>query len=411
MGVFAVFTFAVAALFGVFALLFTYAVEDQFFVDALRSEAALQLAHHQRTGAWLAPRSAYLSLHESTTTLPPDLRERIAREPLRSEHAGEGGRHYHLLRIDADSAGRSGAILVAEVSKQLVVRRMRGEMLRILGWMILGVVVLGMLIAYRLAHKTAAPLTSLAYDVAHLPLEQAPRLGKHARGCQEIEVLAQAFDTLAGRVRNFIVREREFTLDISHELRTPLAVIHSACERLASDPLLSAQAHRQVEFLRQSVWLLQETVTSLLAMAREENSASRPEPVILLPMLEELIVERGVLLDGKPVEVVLDVRAEDCLLAPPLALRLVLSNLIGNAFAHTASGRVQLDFENGCLRIVNSGQIDSPDISADARGGGIGLAIVRRLCERHDIGLRLEAGTSAISVAVGPAQSVSPIDN
>lgn len=410
-GAFAVFTFVVAALFGTFALLFTYAVEDRFFVDVLESEAALQKAHRQRSGSWLPPRGSQVSLHESSATLPADLRARIAEQPLRSEHAGEDGRHYHLLRIDAVSPDPSSALLVAEVSQQLVVRRMRGEMLRILGWAMLGVVAIGMLIGYWLARRTAAPLAALAGEVASLQLDEAPRLAQKAGGCQEIDTLARAFDTLAGRVREFVVREREFTVDASHELRTPLAVIQSACERLASEPLLSLQAHRQVEFLRRSVGLLQETLTTLLAMAREENSASKPEPVILLPMLEELIVERSVLLEGKPVEVVLDVGEDDCLVASPLALRLVLSNLIGNAFAHTAGGRVQIGFETGRLHIVNSGQMDSPATSADARGGGIGLAIVRRLCERHDIGLRLDAGAATIRVVLGPAPAEPPIDN
>ena len=402
MGVFAAFTLAVAALFGVFALLFTYAVEDQFFVDALRAEATLQQAHHQRSGDWLEPRNAYLSLHESTATLPADLREALAREPLSTEQAGDGGRHYHLLRIGADS-DPSGAILVAEVSEQLVVRRMRGKMLRILGWTVLAVLSLALLVAWWLAHRTAAPLARLAREVAHLPLDESPALVRRAHGCREIETLAQAFDTLADRIRHFIVREREFTLDASHELRTPLAVIHSACERLADDPLLSAQAHRQVEFLRQSTWMLQETLTNLLAMAREENSASRPDPVRLLPMLEEVIVERALLLDGKPVEVALDVGDEDFLLAPPLALRLVVSNLIGNAFAHTASGQVRIGFRDGCLRIVNSGQIDSAETAA--RGDGIGLAIVRRLCERHAIALGFDADATTVSVALGGAQA------
>src|SRR5690606_20735779 len=200
MGVFAAFTLAVAALFGVFALLFTYAVEDQFFVDALRAEATLQQAHHQRSGDWLEPRNAYLSLHESTATLPADLREALAREPLSTEQAGDGGRHYHLLRIGADS-DPSGAILVAEVSEQLVVRRMRGKMLRILGWTVLAVLSLALLVAWWLAHRTAAPLARLAREVAHLPLDESPALVRRAHGCREIETLAQAFDTLADRIR------------------------------------------------------------------------------------------------------------------------------------------------------------------------------------------------------------------
>ena len=127
MQAFAIFALVVAALFGAYAMLFTYLVEDRFFSDALQYEAAAQREHRARTGRWMSPRTESMSVYENPSSFPADLRERYRVGPTRSEYPGGAGRHYHLLRLAPATGGNSGAFLVAEVSQQLVVRRIRGS--------------------------------------------------------------------------------------------------------------------------------------------------------------------------------------------------------------------------------------------------------------------------------------------
>lgn len=404
---FAVFALVVAALFGAYAMLFTYLVEDQFFSDALQYEAAAQREHRARTGRWMSPRTEYMRVYENPSSFPADLRERYRVEPTHSEYAGEAGRHYHLLRLAPAMGGDSGAFLVAEVSQQLVVRRIRGDILQLLAWSALGVVALALLVGYWLARRTAAPLAALAQRVEAMQPDDPPQAFALQFSTREVGVLAHGLESLGARVHAFVVREREFTRDASHELRTPLAVIHSACERLAHDAALSVQARRQVDFLRQSVWQLQQTVTTLLSLAREESAALLAEAVVVLPLLEQVVVEQAILLEGKPVEVAVDVPREARMTLPPAVLRILLVNLVGNAFAHTAAGRVRIDVDGGRLRIANTDGMAAavrdvlyqPFAKGEASAGyGLGLAIVHRLCDRHGIDLRIETdsrGTTA----------------
>ncbi|MBA3564218.1 MAG: HAMP domain-containing histidine kinase [Gammaproteobacteria bacterium] len=396
---FAIFALVVATLFSGYAMVFTYAVEDQFFVDALRYEATVQRAHHARTGHWMQPRLEYMSVHEDPSSFPPDLREQYRRTPMRSENAGDAGRHYHLLRLSPAGEGSHGAFLVAEVSQQLVVRRYRNDLLQLLAWSAVGVVGLALLVGYWLARRTAAPLVDLAQRVETMQPNDPPPSFVGQFSPHEIGVLAKGLDSLAARVHAFVAREREFTRDASHELRTPLAVMHSACERLAQDGSLSVEARRQVECLRQSAWQLQQTVTTLLSLAREENAGLQAETVAVLPLLEHVVVEYAPLLEGKPVEVRVDVPREARMTLPPPVLRIVLGNLVGNAFAHTSAGQVCIDVDGGRLRIANTEAMDSEVRDALDRpftkrqastGYGLGFAIVRRLCERYGIDLRLE---------------------
>ncbi|HUG21511.1 sensor histidine kinase [Piscinibacter sp.] len=407
--VFAAFALVVATLFGAYAILLVYSVEDEFFENALRLEAAAQIEHHARTGRWTAPRSTYIALHEDPSSLPSDLRERYRAEPARSEHAGDAGRHYHLLRIGAQSATDSQAFLVAEVSRHLVVRRIRGDVLQWLAWGALGVVALALLAGYALAHRTAAPLAALARRVEAMQPDDPPQALAREFSTREVEVLARGLESLAARVHAFVVREREFTRDASHELRTPLAVIHSTCERLGHDASLSAAARRQIDFLRQSAWQLQQTVSTLLSLAREENAASLAEAVAVLPLLEQVVVEQAILLEGKPVDVTVDVPPQARVTLPPAVLRIVLGNLVGNAFAHTAAGRVRIDTGGGRLRIANTDGMDAtvrndpyqPFVKGEASSGhGLGLAIVRRLCESHALDLRITTGPQGTTTSL-----------
>ncbi len=395
---FAVFALVVAALFGAYAMLFAYSVEDQFFSDALQYEAAAQHEHRARTGRWMSPRTEYMSVYENPSSFPADLRERYRDEPTRSEYAGGAGRHYHLLRLTPATGGTPAGFLVAEVSQQLVVRRVRRDLVGLLALSALGVVALALLVGYWLARRTVAPLAALARRVEAMQPDDPPQAFARQFSTHEVGVLAHGLESLAARVHAFVVREREFTRDASHELRTPLAVINSTCERLAHDASLSVQARRQVDFLKQSAWQLQQTVTTLLSLAREENAALLADAVAVLPLLEQVVLEQAILLEGKPVEVLVDVPRDARMTLPPAVLRILLGNLVGNAFAHTAAGWVRIDVEDGRLRITNTdGMVGAvhdalyqPFAKGEASAGcGLGLAIVRRLCDRHGIDLRI----------------------
>lgn len=393
---FAGFTLVVAALFGFYAVAFTYSTEDAFFDAMLEREAASQSRARAERGAWRTPQDAWMTVHADPSSFPADLRAAFTAEPWRVEFRGHGGRHYHLKRI-APPPPLPSAWLVAEVSAQLVVRPLRGKILSLLAWSGLATVVMALLLGYALARRTAAPLARLAGRVedmapGHLPDDFA----KDYPG-DEVGVLAHGLEDLARRVNAFIAREREFTRDASHELRTPLAVIRSVAEHLAAEPALSADGRRLLAHAHRSALQLEQTVATLLALAREEGVAP-PATSAVLPVLERVVVEQSPRLDGKPVAVVIEVPPDARVAVPAPILHILLSNLIGNAFSHTPAGCVRVDAVHGRLRLRNpaaGGDADAP------RGGhGFGLSIVRRLCERYRTDLRIAIGDDVVEASL-----------
>lgn len=405
--VFGGFTLLVAVVFGLYAMVFTYAVEDEFFDAMLRHEAAAQLRGFSAHGRWTVPHDPAMRLYAQERDFPEDLRRARADEPWRQEFPGEQGRHYHLLEVTPPAPTRP-AWLVAEVSDQLVVRPMREQILLLLAGTGLALVLLALALGYWLARRTTGPLSRLVGSIdAMAPDRPLPPIADTFTD-DEVGVLARGLDALNARVQSFIVREQEFTRDASHELRTPLAVIRSACERLLAEPALSAAARGHLLHMQQSTTQLEQTVTMLLSLSRETTPAAS-EPVALLPLLERVIVEQAPLLGDKPVEVRLDVPRDARFTLPEPVLHVLVSNLVGNAFAHTHAGEVGIDMADGRLRIANAGEVatDWPDEGGHGKregssGFGLGLAIVRRLCRQFDVDLRIERAEHRTTASLAP---------
>ncbi|HUG73023.1 MAG TPA: HAMP domain-containing sensor histidine kinase, partial [Steroidobacteraceae bacterium] len=305
------------------------------------------------------------------------------------------------------------AWLVAEVSGQLVVRPMREQLFQVLAWTGLLVVALALGLGYWLARRTAKPLSRLATLVEGMSPEHMPTSFAQDFADDEVGVLARGLEGLIGRVRAFIAREQEFTRDASHELRTPLAVIRGATERLAAEPHLSNDGRRHLEHVRQSAAQLEQTVTTLLSLAREDAAGElMTAPVALLPVLERVIVEQSRLLEGKPVTVEVQVPPAMTFALPAPVLHILLSNLVGNAFAHAECGQVRIELAQGRLCIANrSSSLSADDLSdlyqpfrkrEGSAGFGLGLSIVRRLCDRHAIDLRIDSTGDEIHASFAP---------
>ena len=213
-----------------------------------------------------------------------------------------------------------------------------------------------------------------------------------------------------GEARASESRMRQFVADASHELRTPLTSIRGFAELFrqgaASDPEQLAQVMRRIEDEAARMGLL---VEDLLLLARlDQQRPLRQEPVDLLTVARDVVSAAAAVHgdhhevrlhapdgDGLPV-----VRGDDA------RLHQVLSNLVGNAVAHTAAGtvvdvRVRSEGGTVSVEVRDDGAGMAPDVAArvferfyradSARtrvgpattGSGLGLSIVAALVAAH----------------------------
>jgi signal transduction histidine kinase len=389
-------------LFGFFAFMFAYLVEDQLFTDALADEAVRQQAHWRSRGSFAEPRDDFVTLYRDPSGFPPDLRERYADEGG-SEIAGRDGRHYHLRRFDLPGGGP--AFAVAEVSRHLVVRPLREELLIFLAVFAAALLLATGFAAYLLARRATAPLTALANQVAETETGFVPSIAVPDSPPREIALLAQALEQAFDRLRAFVAREARFTRDSSHELRTPLAVIRGAAELIALQPGLGPEVAGPLRRIRAAVREMEQTIELLLVLAREEHGRSSRDILPILPFVEQAVLNASERFEGGATRVEIDVPATQTVEAAPAVLALILNNLVANAFQHARGKPVLIVGDGLGLAIADGGPGIPPELAVrmfepfakgeGSAGHGLGLSIVKRLCEREGISLSVRSEPAA----------------
>lgn len=391
---------ATSAVFGLAAFIFAYAIEDQQFVAALTEEAGRQQSSWRRDGVLPPPERAYIRIYRDPARLPPDLRSQFAENPRRIEFTGGQGRHYHILRFTLDAApgAHKGAaplpaIAVAEVSRYLVVRPQRTAMIEMLLALSVAIAVSMALLGGWLAHRATAPLSRLAREIAGAD-QAIPRIIAADYPKNEIGLLAGALERSFRRIADFVERERNFTRDASHELRTPVAVIRGAVDVIALRSDLPAPVPEALRRIENAAIDMTRTLDLLLSVAREGSERNRSS-VSLLPLVEKAVAEAGVRFPTHAMHISIEVSADVRVIADAAALQLVLGNLVGNSFQHAAGGRLVLRAEGAALVIADTGpglgdprSVFEPFArGAASAGSGLGLDIVRRLCDATGIRL------------------------
>lgn len=391
---FCLFAVVISAAFGLMSFLFLFTVEDEFLNRELAQEEERLIEGFEANRVWMKPASKHMSLYSGPNELPDDLRDQFLTESeKRTEYYGQEGRHYHVARLPEE------VILVAEVSDKLLIRPWRNMILTTYIVLLLMMTAVGCFIAYRLARRSISPLTNLAEMVEGAAPEKLPEDFAANYPRNEVGTLATALQSAMGRIGRFIRREQHFNRDVSHDLRTPIAVVSGAVEVLQKRHQLEGEVRDLVGRIDIANRHMARTVEALLSLAREEDSNRLREPIKVLPVVEKTVLQFGHFLDAKDVAVEIDVAPSAALELQPGVLEILLSNLLGNAFEYTDKGAVSIQLKDNELIIADTGggideelrdqMFETYKKGRDSSGFGMGLSIVKRVCEHHSVAINV----------------------
>jgi len=274
---------------------------------------------------------------------------------------------------------------------------------------------LSLLVGWWAASRVMSPVSELAQRLRLSGRSSEPEaLASHFPD-DEVGELAKALDDYAARLTEVVQRDREFNADVSHELRTPLAVIKGAVELLLSRPDLDDKTRARLLRIQRAEQQCTDLISALLLLSRNERGRGAAD---VARIAEQLLDAHRAMLGGKPLELRLEGEPGLVVDAPAAAVVVALGNLIGNAVKYTASGEVVVRLRPGAVEVIDSGPGLTEEEAArlfergyrgnhaeHSQGGGIGLSIVRRLCDLYGWNVRVVPGPERGVVATLAFQS------
>jgi len=275
------------------------------------------------------------------------------------------------------------------------------------------VLYISLYISYRFSIKLLSPAKYLADKIRQSDLRTLSKQDfineiDAEKYDSETATIAEAIGELAQRVHLFIERESNFTRDVSHELRSPITVTKLASELLTTKDL-SPELVPLVTKISHAANDMEELTEFFLLLAREESLSQFDHAISVNHIVQQEIDKLSFMIDNS-VSMIFDDRQECIVTGSEQVLSVLCGNLLRNALLYTQQGSVTVTIESRRMIVSDTGVGISQDKMSTIfecferdiaqtkatrpKGYGVGLSIVKRLCDRFGwrIGLESEKG-------------------
>lgn len=269
------------------------------------------------------------------------------------------------------------------------------------------------ILTYVGARLLSGPLRRVARSIAELePERRGQQVEVDRRSSAELQVIADSLNDYLSRNDQFVEREQTFINTTSHELRTPIAVIKGAAEIALADENLSATSKLQLMRIDSTTRDVEQLVTLLLILAKApERVHSTSERFNLDELLPAVVEDHRHLCVEKDLELSLSDLPRCSVVGPEMVVRASIGNLVRNAIENSNRGVVRISLDTSAVvRIEDPGHGMTPEeISAiyarvarglASNGGGIGLALIGRLCKHLGWKLSFDRAEDRGTVAI-----------
>ncbi|MEU7412469.1 HAMP domain-containing sensor histidine kinase [Streptomyces sp. NPDC042638] len=208
-------------------------------------------------------------------------------------------------------------------------------------WLALALIGLGALatvalIGFVLARSITRPVRDLERATAQLAEGRLTDPPATDHGPPELRRLAASFTKTATRLQHVIQAQQAFASEASHQLKTPLTSLRLRLENF--EPHLAPCAQDSLDKALAETERLSRMVQGLLALARLENSAIRPEAVDLDAVVADRAAIWTAFADEQQVGIIVSGATRTRVWAVPGALEQIIDNLLSNALRVSPPG-------------------------------------------------------------------------
>ena len=266
--------------------------------------------------------------------------------------------------------------------------------------------IIGIAGAYAVAGRALRPLHNVTHTARRLGEETLDQRIRYSGADDEVAELARTFDAMLDRLAGAFESQKRFVANASHELRTPLAVMRTEIDvTLTDDEADVAEYRRMAKVVRNASERANGLVDALLVLARSEAQSGRrlvrKVPADLSMSVTNALSAVKAEAERLKLDVTTDLQPAPVVGDPSLLDRLA-GNLIENAIRYNhLLGKLWLctGTVDGQARLVvgNTGyEVEPGDVPGlfepfrrggwertGSRGSGLGLSIVRAVCDAH----------------------------
>ncbi|WP_436537306.1 sensor histidine kinase [Actinoplanes sp. HUAS TT8] len=294
--------------------------------------------------------------------------------------------------------------------------------------------IIGIAGGYLVTRRALRPLHTVTQTAQRLGEETLDQRIRYAGADDEVAELARTFDAMLDRLAEAFESQKRFVANASHELRTPLAVMRTEIDVTLSDPEADlAEYRRMARVVRDASSRANGLVDALLVLARSEAQSGRrlvrKVPADLATSAYNALSAVKDEAERMRLEITTDLAAAPVVGDPSLLDRLA-GNLIENAIRYNhLLGRLWLRTTSvdGQARLIvgNTGhEVEQSEVPGlfepfrrggwertGSRGSGLGLSIVRAVCDAHGgtvSAIALADGGLEVTVSL-PAADTTPV--
>lgn len=369
--------------------------------NPLLIEYVNKLGHTFKTRIWITSSNNEVLYKSFPGKIPSNLVERYKKQKV--------GRNYERRLFRKDNS----FVLYRNSPIQLVNEKVTFHMVfhnhppfEHKGRFALGLIAIGLFIAvliFPVSRLISKPIKILTNSTKRL---ESGDLGHRTKvkTKDEIGELASAFNRMAEKIEGMVKTGKELTAQVSHELRSPLARIQIAVE-LLKDRLHSTTDTETVTHLKEiqeDVEELDRLIGRILELSKLDLQESESYSEVFSPiqLLQETFGKYDSSLTSKKVSTKFDLKDNGRIIGNRASFSTALCNLVDNAYKYTpVNGKIEvqsviknenivLSISNSCLSVKESEleNLFKPfyriDL-VDQNGGGLGLAITRKIIEKH----------------------------
>jgi len=254
-----------------------------------------------------------------------------------------------------------------------------------------------------IAGRSIRPITRITNTTREITKENLNVRVELPQNKDEIYLLSTTINNLLDRIENAIIREKQFTSDASHALRTPLAVVKGTLEVLIRQPRDTEEYKEKIKYCINEIDRLNNLVDQLLLLARFENQkiVAKTETITLNEIIMESLERLSSKIAGNAITIDFTFDKHFYVHSDAYLVSMIITNLLSNALKYSNhGGNVKIVLSENekivTCRIIDRG-IGIPEADhqkifeqfyrshaqeyPSVKGSGLGLSLVKRLCE------------------------------